>query len=70
MTDSVTGKENQWNGWKGGSCRHIESHNGDIEFLPAIADYSLKVREFFGWFWDRVTVEVRITLDEYQGEGE
>ena len=58
----------KWDGWKGASRRHIESHVGDIEFLPAIADYSLKVREFFGWFWDEVTAEVRITLDEYHGK--
>lgn len=60
----------KWDGWKGASRRHIESHSGDIEFLPAIADYSLKVRAFYGWFWDQVTAEVRIGLDEYQGKAD
>jgi hypothetical protein len=45
----------KWSGWKGASRRHIEAHDGDIEFLPAIATYSTKVREFYGWFWEQVT---------------
>jgi hypothetical protein len=58
----------KWDGWKGASRRHIESHDGDIEFLPAIADYSLKVRDFYGWFWEQVLAEVRVDLDEYHGK--
>jgi hypothetical protein len=34
----------------------------------AIADYSLKVREFYGWFWEQVLAEVRVDLDEYHGK--
>jgi hypothetical protein len=58
----------KWDGWKSASRRHIESHEGDIEFLPAIADYSTKVREFYAWFWDQVNTEVRMELDEYHGK--
>jgi hypothetical protein len=60
----------KWSGWKGASRRHIEVHEGDIEFLPAIADYSTRVGEFFGWFWEQLTAEenVRVDLDEYHGK--
>jgi hypothetical protein len=60
----------KWSGWKGASRRHIEAHDGDIEFLPAIADYSTKVREFYAWFWVQVTCneKVRLHLAEYHGK--
>ena len=60
----------KWSGWKGASRRHIEAHDGDIEFLPAIADYSTRVREFYGWFWEQVTGDekVRPDLAEYHGK--
>jgi hypothetical protein len=60
----------KWSGWKGASRRHIEAHDGDIEFLPAIATYSTKVREFYGWFWEQVTGDekVRVDLAEYHGK--
>jgi len=60
----------KWSGWKGASRRHIEAHDGDIEFLPAIADYSTKVREFYGWFWEQVTGDekVRVALTEHHGK--
>ncbi len=58
----------KWSSWKASSRRYIESHDGDIEFLPAIADYSTRVRSFYQWFWDQVIDEVRIPLDEYQSK--
>ncbi|MBS4730121.1 hypothetical protein MSM1_17875 [Mycobacterium sp. SM1] len=60
----------KWSGWKGASRRYIESHDGDIEFLPVVAAYSTKVREFFGWFWEQVigVRKVRIDLAEYIGK--
>jgi hypothetical protein len=58
----------KWDGWKNASHTHIESHERDIEFLPAIADYSTKVREFYAWFWDQVNTEVRVELDEFHGK--
>lgn len=60
----------KWRGWKGASRRYIESHDGDIEFLPVVAAYSTKVREFFGWFWEQVlgAREVRVGLAEYVGK--
>jgi len=58
----------KWGSWKASSRRYIESHDGDIEFLPAIAVYSTRVRSFYEWFWDQVIGEVRIPLDEYQSK--
>jgi hypothetical protein len=58
----------KWSGWKGASRRHIESHDGDIEFLSAVADYSIKVSEFYGWFWEQVVDRVCVELDEYHGK--
>ncbi len=58
----------KWSSWKASSRRYIESHDGDIEFLPAIADYSTRVRGFYQWFWDQVIDQVRIPLDEYQSK--
>jgi hypothetical protein len=58
----------KWSGWKAASRRHIESHDGDIEFLSAIADYSTKVGEFYEWFWEQVVDKVRVELHEYHGK--
>ncbi len=60
----------KWSGWSAAARRHIESHDRDIEFFPAVADYSTKVREFFGWFWKQVenAKGVRIALSEYLGK--
>jgi hypothetical protein len=67
----------KYSGWSGAARRYIATDDRDIEFLPIVATYSLRVREFFAWFWERVMdakvdepngITVRIQIAEYYGK--
>jgi len=51
--------------WSGAARRYINTHDGDIEFWPVIADYSTKVREFARWFHGAVEDAVRADMADY-----
>jgi hypothetical protein len=54
--------------WSGAARRYIDTHDGDIEFLPVIAMYSTRVRAFAEWFYRLVEDEVRADMAEYIGK--
>jgi hypothetical protein len=58
----------KYSGWSGAARRYINTHDGDIEFLPVIVQYSTKVRAFAEWFWRLVEDQVRVDLAEYIGK--
>jgi hypothetical protein len=51
--------------WSGAARRYINTHDGDIEFLPVIETYSTRVRAFAEWFYGVVEDAVRQDLAEY-----
>ena len=53
--------------WRSAGRQYITSHASDnIEILPAIATYSKRVREFYGWFWKQIEDSARIEIFEYR----
>lgn len=51
--------------WSSAARRYIDTHDGDIEFLPVIETYSTRVRDFAKWFYGVLEDEVRVDLAEY-----
>jgi hypothetical protein len=58
----------KYSGWSGAARPYINTHDGDIEFWPVIAQYSTRVRRFAEWFWRLVEDEVRRDMAEYIGK--
>jgi len=59
----------KWDGWKSKGGEYIKSQPSDsIDILTPIAGYSLRAREFYGWFWEQVENEVRVEVDEYRNK--
>jgi hypothetical protein len=57
----------KWDGWRSKGREYITSYASDnIDILTAIATYSTRVREFYGWFWEQIENSARIDIMEYR----
>ncbi|SHQ49441.1 Uncharacterised protein [Mycobacteroides abscessus subsp. bolletii] len=57
----------KWGGWRSKGRKYIASHTDDnVDVMTPIATYSTRVREFFGWFWERMEDSNRIDILEYR----
>ncbi len=55
----------KYSSWSGAARRYINTHEGDVEFLPVIETYSTRVRTFAEWFYRVVEHEVQHDLADY-----
>ncbi|OXR46705.1 hypothetical protein B7C42_01681 [Nocardia cerradoensis] len=51
--------------WGSAAKRYLKSHEGDIDFLSILEEYSTAAREFYEWFWCQVESKVRGDVDEF-----
>src|SRR6185312_12462225 len=59
----------KWDGWRSKGKSHITSTPGDsIDIITPIATYSMRVREFYGWFWEQITNSARPEITEYDSK--
>jgi hypothetical protein len=59
----------KWGSWTSKARKFIADHEGAVEFLPAIENYSVAVREFFQWFWDTISRALAPELQDAQSSG-
>ena len=51
--------------WNVPAKRFLETQEEDVDFLPLLEKYSIRAREFYGWFWDRIQEGGRTEIEEY-----
>jgi hypothetical protein len=57
----------KWDGWRSKGKKHITSSSADsVDIVTPIATYSLRVREFFGWFWEQIVNSAPDDILEYR----
>jgi hypothetical protein len=57
----------KWDNWRSKGRQYLTSQPSDnVEILPAIATYSTRVREFFGWFWEQIEGSNYPAIMEYR----
>lgn len=52
--------------WSAAAKTFLEAHDESVDFLPAIAAYTLSVREFFAWFWHTVRAELDPGFSDFE----